>query len=122
MAYFPNGSDPAGHRFESQCDDCWFGDEPCPVALAQLMFNYDAANNKVATEILNTLVSNDGTCHQKAMMEDWKGKTGGVREHPGQGLLFRIVKDGEFVTAGDVPAENTMGTLADKGEERDVIQ
>ena len=60
MAYFPNGS--AGACFEDQCAKCKYGDAPCPIALAQMNYNYEACNNKVATGILAALVKNDGTC------------------------------------------------------------
>ena len=60
MAYFANGSE--GECFESQCELCRYGEKPCPIALVQLNYNYDAVNNKTATEILDSLVKNDGTC------------------------------------------------------------
>jgi hypothetical protein len=41
---------------------CIFGDGPCPIALVQSIYNYDACNNKLATDIL---VKNDGTCIMK---------------------------------------------------------
>ena len=60
MAYFANGSE--GECFEAQCDECRYGQKPCPIALVQQLYNYDAVNNNAATEILNTLVQDDGTC------------------------------------------------------------
>ena len=60
MAYFPNGS--AGECFDNQCSRCKYGEMPCPIALVQTLYNYDACNNKVATAILNRLVLNNGTC------------------------------------------------------------
>ena len=60
MAYFANGVE--GMCFDEQCERCKYGLEPCPIALAQYNYNYDACNNKVATDILNTLVRDDGTC------------------------------------------------------------
>jgi len=60
MAYFSNGSE--GMCFEDQCMRCKYGQEPCPIALAQITYNYDACNNETARKILDTLVSNDGTC------------------------------------------------------------
>lgn len=68
MAYFSNGSD--GLVFDEQCSRCKFGDKPCPIALAQGIYNYDACNNKVATDILDTLVKNDGTCVMYKQFED----------------------------------------------------
>lgn len=60
MAYFPNGS--AGECFDRQCFKCILDGEPCPISFVQVMFNYDACNNEVATDILNSLVDDDGTC------------------------------------------------------------
>jgi hypothetical protein len=60
MAYFANGSE--GEVFEQQCENCRYGQKPCPIANVQILYNYDAANNEVATEILNSLVSQDGKC------------------------------------------------------------
>ena len=60
MAYFSNGSE--GMVFDDQCAKCKFGDKPCPIALVQINYNYDACNNEVARNILNTLVKQDGTC------------------------------------------------------------
>lgn len=60
MAYFSNGSE--GMVFDDQCQKCKYGDKPCPIALVQMEYNYSAANNEVATKILDTLVKDDGTC------------------------------------------------------------
>jgi hypothetical protein len=60
MAYFPNSS--AGAVFDNQCAQCKYGQEPCPIALAQITYNYDAVNNETATAILDLLVSDDGIC------------------------------------------------------------
>jgi len=81
MAYFPNGS--AGECFTEECCTCKYGAEPCPIAAVQLHFNYDAANNKVATEILDYLVKDDGTCAMKEFMKTAKG------EHHPDNLYFK---------------------------------
>ena len=60
MAYFSNGNE--GMCFEEQCTKCKYGDVYCPIASVQMMYNYDAVNNKTATAILAELVENDGTC------------------------------------------------------------
>lgn len=60
MAYFSNGSE--GMVFDDQCGRCKHGQDPCPVAFAQVNWNYDACNNKVARAILDHLVKDDGTC------------------------------------------------------------
>lgn len=71
MAYFSNGSE--GFVFDAQCDKCKYGNKPCPIALVQMNHNYEAVNNKVATDILNTLVKNDGTCTMyETFEEDFK--------------------------------------------------
>jgi hypothetical protein len=67
MAYFSNGSE--GMVFDDQCAKCKYGDKPCPIAAAQILYNYDACNNPVATKILDTLVKDDGTC---AMWTEFK--------------------------------------------------
>lgn len=68
MAYFSNGSE--GACFDEQCAKCKYGQSPCPIALVQFMYNYDAANNKTATEILDSLVKDDGTCTMWEMAKD----------------------------------------------------
>lgn len=71
MAYFPNGS--AGEVFDEQCGRCRYGQEACPIYLAQLTFNYDACNNEVASKILDSLVKNDGTCQMFKLDPEWFG-------------------------------------------------
>lgn len=66
MAYFANGSE--GMVFD--CEGCKYQSEPCPIALVQMEFNYDAVNNKVATKILDRLVKDDGTCIMLEMMNN----------------------------------------------------
>lgn len=61
MAYFSNGSE--GMVFDDQCGKCKYGLHPCPIAAVQMNYNYDAVNNQVATNILNGLVKDDGTCN-----------------------------------------------------------
>jgi hypothetical protein len=75
MAYFSNGTE--GMVFEHQCSLCKYGEKPCPIALVQFMYNYDACNNEVAREILDTLVSNNGTCSM------WKEFKNDFRIDPG---------------------------------------
>lgn len=68
MAYFSNGSE--GSVFDSQCARCKYGKHPCPIALVQSEFNYDACNVPVARKILDALVKDNGTC---TMFETFKG-------------------------------------------------
>lgn len=67
MAYFSNGTE--GACFDYQCSICKYGTEPCPIALVQMEFNYEACNVPVARKILDTLVADDGTC---AMFQEFK--------------------------------------------------
>lgn len=60
MAYFSNGSE--GEVFDNQCAKCKYGQFPCPIAAAQMLYNYDAVNNETATNILGMLVTDNGTC------------------------------------------------------------
>ncbi len=60
MAYFSNSTD--GMAFDDQCQICKYGEEPCPIALVQNLYNYDVCNNEVARKILDSLVKDNGTC------------------------------------------------------------
>lgn len=50
--------------FDDQCARCKFGDKPCPIALVQMVYNYDQLNDTTGTarKMLNELVKDDGTC------------------------------------------------------------
>lgn len=73
MAYFSNGTE--GECFDVQCSICKYGMGPCPIAAVQQIFNYDAVDNFVATEILSMLVENDGTCEMfKTFEKDFRIK------------------------------------------------
>jgi len=69
MAYFSNGSE--GSLLDEQCAKCILGDDCCPIFYVQITYNYEACNNKVASEILNYLIKDDGTC---TMYTDFKDK------------------------------------------------
>jgi len=60
MGYFANSTE--GMYFDEQCSKYKYGDKACPIALVQISYNYETANNKVATNILNTLVKDNGDC------------------------------------------------------------
>lgn len=60
MAYYSNSTE--GEILDNQCSDCKFGDKPCPIAAAQLIFNYDSVGNDIAEKILNTIVSDSKGC------------------------------------------------------------
>ena len=68
MAYFANGSE--GECFDYQCSECKYGELPCPIWVVQSEYNYNAANNKVATSILDYLIKDDGTCEMWKMFKD----------------------------------------------------
>lgn len=73
MAYFSNSTD--GGAFDEQCAICKYGKKPCPIALVQLQYNYEACNNEIARNILDTLVKDDGTCMMfKEFIKDFKIK------------------------------------------------
>ena len=95
MAYFPNAS--AGEVLDAQCADCPLGfgwndknqqqlfdrepePRPCPVAFAQLTYNYEqfdkqGKRTKVA-DVLDLLVSESGECMvRKELVEIRKGET-----------------------------------------------
>nr|WP_319268253.1 hypothetical protein [uncultured Draconibacterium sp.] len=63
MAYFSNGAE--GAILDEQCSKCKYGEKECPIALAQLEYNYEAVNNHVATSILNTIVDEKGVCQMR---------------------------------------------------------
>jgi hypothetical protein len=44
---------------DNQCSQCVLGENACPVYLVQSVYNYDACNDKVASEILNYLIRQD---------------------------------------------------------------
>lgn len=69
MAYFPNGT--SGACFAEQCARCRYGGKPCPIAMVQMMYNYDACGNETATAILDDLVSDDGVCSMFNLDPDW---------------------------------------------------
>lgn len=76
MAYFSNGSE--GMVFNEECATCPLGEEPCPVASVQIHYNYKAANNEVATAILNDLVRQNKDfsyvgCQMKRFVLELKG-------------------------------------------------
>lgn len=50
--------------FDDQCAKCKFGKHPCPIALIQITYNYDQLRDETGTarKIMDTLVSEDGTC------------------------------------------------------------
>ena len=74
MAYFSNGTE--GEAFDNECSECILGAEACPISIVHLLYNYEACNNKVASGILNNLVTQtDGKyigCQMKPMLDKIK--------------------------------------------------
>lgn len=69
MAYFSNGCE--GEVLDAQCAECPVGkpDIGCPVALVQMLYNYDQLDergepNKLA-ELMNVLINEDGECQMR---------------------------------------------------------
>jgi hypothetical protein len=60
MAYFSNGAE--GMLLTNQCAQCKLGQKPCPIAVAQMLYNYSAVNNPQASDILGGLVDNETGC------------------------------------------------------------
>ena len=67
MAYFANSTE--GDVFAKQCAKCKYGESACPIFVVQFEFNYEACNNETARKILDSLISNNGTC---AMWTEFK--------------------------------------------------
>ena len=75
MAYFSNGSE--GMILDEQCIECIHEDPDagCPIALAQMLFNYDQVNNADLRKCLNMLVDdNRGECQMKPLIEQYYKK------------------------------------------------
>ena len=70
MAYFPNGC--AGEVLDVQCADCPLGEGPCPVALVQMMFNYDQCSDDQAKlrQAMSCLVDDEGMCQVRKQILD----------------------------------------------------
>jgi hypothetical protein len=60
MAYFSNSSE--CDILDSQCSRCKYGQKPCPIALAQMEYNYDQCKDETetASKVLNTIVDDKG--------------------------------------------------------------
>ena len=72
MAYFSNSTE--GDILDQQCDDCIVPDDaPCPVLLAQIMYNYDQIENEKLEKCLNLLVNKAGECQMKKVLDKMKG-------------------------------------------------
>lgn len=72
MAYFSNSGE--GEVFDNECARCPLSDQSCPIALVQMVYNYDACNNDTASNILNVLVKqeNDSVyvgCQMKPLID-----------------------------------------------------
>ena len=74
MAYFSNSTD--GAILDGQCDECIHEDPEagCPVALVQMLFNYDQCGIGKLESCLNMLVNVDGICLMKPVIEKYYTK------------------------------------------------
>jgi len=71
MATYSNGSE--GDGFYEQCAKCKYGEKPCPIALLQFNYNYEAMKNEVAKRMLGDMVAQDGTCSMyNEFIEDFR--------------------------------------------------
>ena len=86
MAYFSNSTE--GSVFEYQCSLCKYGDQACPIAFVQEMYNYDACNNEVARKILDELVEDNGGC---AMFKEFKKDFSKEKDTKNAPSLFDVV-------------------------------
>lgn len=59
MAYFANSTE--GSFLDDQCIKCRLHFN-CSVAFVQDFYNYDQCGNKLAENILNSLIGEDGVC------------------------------------------------------------
>jgi hypothetical protein len=70
MAYFSNGSEVL--FLDEQCSECLINDDdPCPILLVQLEFNYVQVNkgNEKLREAMNILIGKDGVCRMKPLLD-----------------------------------------------------
>ena len=70
MAYFSNSTE--GYMLMVQCDECPIpNDGPCPIFLAQTTYNYDQCKEgqELLRQCLNNLVSEDGKCQMKPILD-----------------------------------------------------
>ncbi len=69
MAYFPNSTE--GEILERQCEECLHDDEDilCPIYNAQASHNYGQCDNKALEGCLEILVSKEGDCQMKPLID-----------------------------------------------------
>jgi len=82
MAYFSNGTE--GMILDAQCIDCIHADPNacCPIASIHWTYNYTQCDEGQANlkDAMNTLVSEDGTCNMKRLIDAVIRKTVPTRE------------------------------------------
>lgn len=92
MAYFSNSTE--GVYLDEQCDKCIHGlssDAGCPVALAQIEFNYDQVHNKKLQGCLTILVDVTGQCQVKPWIDKLR-----EQERQNAGVVFKTVNRAEL--------------------------
>lgn len=67
MAYFSNGTE--GDHFEMQCAECPIGEKNCPIALVQLIYNYEQCDNSKLKGAMDLLVNESGDCQLKPILD-----------------------------------------------------
>jgi hypothetical protein len=79
MAYFSNSTE--GDKLEQQCETCPAGNlsdeqiqrvSSCPIALVQLLYNYDQLKkgNEQLKEAMATLIDKEGICQMRPILLD----------------------------------------------------
>lgn len=68
MAYFPNGT--AGMKLQEQCWDCPIhDDQPCPILLVSLDYNYKQCDNEDLKASMDVQINEKGICMMKPLIE-----------------------------------------------------
>lgn len=69
MAYFSNGTE--GMILDEQCAVCIHEDQDagCPIALVQMLYNYDQIGNDDLQAAMNILINEKGRCQMKPLID-----------------------------------------------------
>ncbi len=72
MAYFSNGSE--GEILDRQCRLCLGWDSACPIALVQMLYNYDQVDKgrEKLRDAMSLLIDDDGVCQMKKQLDERK--------------------------------------------------
>ena len=73
MAYFANSTE--GEILNRQCGECRIPDDaPCPVLMAQQIYNYVQVDNENLKLCLRELVDIKGNCKMKPLIDGLSGR------------------------------------------------